>query len=146
MPRLFVVIPVFEEPHTLEPCVRRAIEAPLPPGWRARLLLVDDAAIAALHGRWLGDGSPTDVITFDLGAGAGLCGDIACSTETAVREAARFGWPARYELAYYAIHGLLHLAGYDDRDVAPRRAMRKREREVFAALGLPAPPRRTRRR
>ena len=47
MPTLFVVIPVFEEPHTLEPCVRRAIEAPLPPGWRARLLLVDDASTAA---------------------------------------------------------------------------------------------------
>jgi glycosyltransferase involved in cell wall biosynthesis len=47
VPTLFVVIPVFEEPHTLEPCVRRAIEAPLPPGWRARLLLVDDASTAA---------------------------------------------------------------------------------------------------
>jgi glycosyltransferase involved in cell wall biosynthesis len=47
VPTLFVVIPVFEEPHTLEPCVRRAIEAPLPPGWRARLLLVDDASTVA---------------------------------------------------------------------------------------------------
>ncbi len=44
MPTLFVVIPVFEEPHTLEPCVRRAVAAPLPPGWNARLLLVDDAS------------------------------------------------------------------------------------------------------
>lgn len=47
MPTLFVVIPVFEEPHTLEPCVRRAIDAPLPPQWRARLLLVDDASTSA---------------------------------------------------------------------------------------------------
>jgi dolichol-phosphate mannosyltransferase len=47
MPTLFVVIPVFEEPLTLEPCVRRALEASLPPGWRARLLLVDDASSAA---------------------------------------------------------------------------------------------------
>jgi glycosyltransferase involved in cell wall biosynthesis len=47
MPTLFVVIPVFEEPHTLEPCVRRALAAVLPPGWRARLLLVDDASSAA---------------------------------------------------------------------------------------------------
>jgi glycosyltransferase involved in cell wall biosynthesis len=47
MPTLFVVIPVFEEPHTLEPCVRRAMRAPLPPGWRARLLLIDDASSAA---------------------------------------------------------------------------------------------------
>ena len=44
MPTLFVVIPVFEEPHTLEPCVRRAAAAGLPGGWSARLLLVDDAS------------------------------------------------------------------------------------------------------
>jgi dolichol-phosphate mannosyltransferase len=47
VPTLFVVIPVFEEPHTLEPCVRRAIAAPLPTGWVARLLLVDDASGSA---------------------------------------------------------------------------------------------------
>ena len=47
MPRLFVVIPVFEEPHTIEPCVRRALAAPLPPSWTRRLLLVDDASSRA---------------------------------------------------------------------------------------------------
>ena len=47
MPTLFVVIPVFEEPHTIEPCVRRAAAAPLPQGWGRRLLLVDDASSAA---------------------------------------------------------------------------------------------------
>ncbi|NBX25611.1 MAG: glycosyltransferase family 2 protein [Planctomycetes bacterium] len=47
MPTLFVVIPVFEEPDTLEPCVRRAIAAPLPTGWSRRLLLVDDASSRA---------------------------------------------------------------------------------------------------
>ncbi|MFM7522321.1 MAG: rRNA maturation RNase YbeY [Planctomycetota bacterium] len=109
------------------------------------LVFVDDAGIAALHDRWLGDPTPTDVITFDLGDGDRLCGDIACSTETALREAARYGWSARHELAYYMIHGLLHLTGYDDHAVARRRAMRARERAVFAALDLPAPPRRSRR-
>jgi probable rRNA maturation factor len=112
------------------------------------LLLVDDAGIAALHERWLDDPRPTDVITFDLGGdrGTGLQGDIACSVETAVREADGFGWQPRYELAYYAIHGLLHLSGYDDRRGDDRRAMRAREREVCAAIGLPLPPRRRRRR
>ncbi len=44
MPTLYVVIPVFDEPHTLEPCVRRALLAPLPVGWLAHLLLIDDAS------------------------------------------------------------------------------------------------------
>lgn len=47
MPTLFVVIPVFEEPHTIEPCVRRAAQAALPSGWNRRLLLVDDASSRA---------------------------------------------------------------------------------------------------
>jgi dolichol-phosphate mannosyltransferase len=47
VPTLFVVIPVFEEPHTIEPCVRRAVAAPLPPQWSRRFLLVDDASSRA---------------------------------------------------------------------------------------------------
>lgn len=47
MPTLFVVIPVFEEPHTLEPCVRRAVAATLPMPWTSRILLVDDASTRA---------------------------------------------------------------------------------------------------
>jgi probable rRNA maturation factor len=51
------------------------------------------------------------------------------------------GWTPRQELAYYVIHGVLHLTGYDDREPVDRRAMRARERAVMKACGLPAPPR-----
>jgi len=107
------------------------------------VLLVDDRRIAALHRKWLGLAGPTDVITFDLSAGDadGLHGDIAVSTETARRVAREVGWAARLEVAYYAVHGLLHLAGYDDHAPAERRAMRARERVLLAAAGLPPPPR-----
>lgn len=104
--------------------------------------LLDDAGIAELHGRWLGKPNPTDVITFDLAdAGtSGLEGDIAISVDTARRAARQAGWAARHELAYYAVHGLLHLAGEDDRTAPQRRKMRARERDVMAAAGLPTPP------
>src|SRR5690606_13894744 len=42
MPTLHIVIPVFNEPSTLEPCLRRVLAAPLPPGWRRQIELVDD--------------------------------------------------------------------------------------------------------
>lgn len=107
------------------------------------VVLVDDRRIAALHRTWLGVPGPTDVITFDLSAGEGGCleGDIAVSTETALRVARELGWQPRQEVAYYAIHGLLHLAGYDDLTAADRRSMRARERVLLAAAGLPPPPR-----
>ena len=108
------------------------------------ILLVGDRRIAALHEEWLGVAGPTDVITFDLAdgePGPGLRGDIVVSTETARRAAREHGWPPRYEVAYYVVHGLLHLAGYDDHAPADRRAMRARERVLMAAAGLPRPPR-----
>lgn len=105
--------------------------------------IVGDRAMAALNRRWLAHEGPTDVITFPLSAPGEpmLLGDIAVSGETARRVAREIGWPARHELAYYVVHGLLHLAGYDDRVPADRRAMRARERRVMLAAGLPTPPR-----
>lgn len=108
------------------------------------IAVVDDAGIAALHDRWMGLPDPTDVITFDLSSPESgvLEGDIAVSAETARRVARRLGWLPRHELAYYVVHGLLHLAGEDDLEAGARRRMRIRERKVMASIGLPPPPRR----
>jgi probable rRNA maturation factor len=130
----------------LERVVRRANAAVGGEAAEITVLVVDDRRIAALHDRWMGIPGPTDVLTFDLstGAGAGLAGDIVVSAETARRVARELGWQARHELAYYVVHGLLHLAGEDDGTPGERRRMRRRERAVMAAVGLPAPPRRPR--
>ena len=107
------------------------------------VLVLDDRGIARLHEQWLGITGPTDVITFDMSDDARpgvMHGDIAVSAETARRTARELGWQPRHELAYYVVHGILHLAGYDDHDPADRRAMRARERLLMRAAGLPAPP------
>ncbi|MFM8413843.1 MAG: rRNA maturation RNase YbeY [Planctomycetota bacterium] len=128
----------------LERVVRRAVAAVGAAAAEITVLVVDDRRIAALHDRWMGIPGPTDVLTFDLTGegGAGLAGDIVASAETARRVARELGWQARHELAYYVVHGLLHLAGEDDGTPGERRRMRRRERTVMAAVGLPAPPRR----
>jgi probable rRNA maturation factor len=127
--------------------VRRALAAVGAEAAEITVLAVDDRRIAALHEEWLGIPGPTDVLTFDLaaGAGGGLAGDIVVSGETARRTARELGWQARHELAYYVVHGLLHLAGENDGTPGERRRMRRRERAVMAAAGLPVPPRRPRR-
>jgi probable rRNA maturation factor len=128
----------------LERVVRRALAREGIERAEISILLVGDQRMARLHEQWLGIPGPTDVITFDLAAGGpadGLQGDIAVSTETARRMARELGWAARHEVAYYVVHGLLHLAGYDDLVPDARRAMRARERVMMAAAGLPRPPR-----
>jgi len=123
--------------------VRRALEREGVTRAEITVLLVGDRRMAGLHEQWLGIPGPTDVITFDLSADGprdGLVGDIAVSGETARRVAREVGWQPRHEIAYYVVHGLLHLAGYDDHDPADRRAMRARERALLRAAGLPTPP------
>jgi len=109
------------------------------------VMLVDDRRIARLHDEWFADPAATDVITFPLSAPGDdmLAGDLVVSAEMARRRAREFGWAPRHELAYYVVHGLLHLTGHDDTQPAPRRIMRSRERAVMRAAGLPPPPRRS---
>lgn len=71
------------------------------------VVLVADRRIAALHGEFMGDPSPTDVITFQHG-------EIVVSAETARREATRRGLEIPEEIARYVVHGLLHLGGWSD--------------------------------
>ena len=117
------------------------------------LAIVSDKAIAVLHEKWLGISGPTDVLSFNLSStknalpsGHGkkhkIHGEIIASAETASREAHVYSWNAEYELLYYLIHGLLHLVGYDDQTPSERVSMRREERSIMKAIGLPAPPRR----
>lgn len=99
--------------------------------------VVDNAAIAQLHGRFLDDPTPTDVLSFLLDCGpGGLEGEVIVSAEQASECAARYGWLPADELLLYAVHGTLHLAGYDDSTAEQRRVMRKQERAVLEHFGL----------
>jgi probable rRNA maturation factor len=120
--------------------LRRAVRAALADRQIASLgvVVVDDAIMAGLHERYFNDRRPTDVISFDLRdepASKAIEGEIVVSAQTARRAAKDLGLTQRQEVLRYAIHGALHLAGYDDRTPALRRRMRQREDEVLAALG-----------
>jgi probable rRNA maturation factor len=88
------------------------------------LVLVSDRRIAALHGEFMSDPTPTDVITF-------LHGEIVLSAETARREACRRGLPVPEEVARYAVHGLLHLAGWSDADAGSAAKMRAMQEKIL---------------
>jgi probable rRNA maturation factor len=106
---------------------------------KVSLAFVDDASIAGLNKRFLDHDGPTDVITFPLsGQGARkLEGEVVIGVEVAQREAAERGHDVNTELCLYAIHGVLHLCGYDDRTPSDTAAMRRKEREYLRQLSLP---------
>jgi probable rRNA maturation factor len=71
------------------------------------VIFVSDARIAAIHRQFMSVDGPTDVITFGHG-------EIVISVETAERQAKAFSSSFQHELRLYCVHGLLHLAGFDD--------------------------------
>jgi probable rRNA maturation factor len=103
--------------------------------------LIDDRAMHALNRRHLNHDYPTDVLSFLLADETPdgvrrIEGEIILSSETAAREAGRFGWNPLDELTLYLVHGLLHLCGYHDHSGRDRAAMRRREAEILQIWGL----------
>lgn len=116
------------------------------------IALVDNAEIHRLNRQYLEHDYETDVLSFLFdssqaeepadglrGAGKSIEGEIIVSTEMAMQMAEQLGWTANGELVLYLVHGLLHLAGYDDLTPDERQLMRMREREILKLWNLVPP-------
>lgn len=77
------------------------------------LVLTRDPAVRALNARYRGQDKPTDVLSFPGPGGASGLGDIVVSVDTAERTARRRGRSLQRELDVLALHGFLHVLGYD---------------------------------
>jgi probable rRNA maturation factor len=96
--------------------------------------LVSDARMRALNRTFRGKDYATDVLSFPSDAGDGTLGDIAIATGVARRQAREAGHPLETELKVLALHGLLHLLGFDhERDAGE---MARAERRLLARAGL----------
>lgn len=113
---------------------------------RISVAVVDDLEMARLNERHLQRKESTDVLAFDLsgensasrarGYERPVDGDIVVSIETARREAKQRGHGIDAELSLYAIHGTLHLLGYDDRESDDAAKMHEVEDDILTALGF----------
>jgi probable rRNA maturation factor len=92
--------------------------------------LLDDDEMARVHRNFLQDDRPTDVITF-------AHGELLIGVETACRQAREYGTGIERELALYGIHGMLHLAGFDDRNPDDFEKMAARQEELCAEIFEP---------
>ena len=99
--------------------------------------VVSDATMRRVNCEFHDSDEPTDVLAFALGAGGtdGFDGEVIVSLDTARREAAAHGVEPAAELMLYAVHGVLHLLGYDDHTLADARRMHARAVAILEALG-----------
>ena len=112
------------------------------------VMLTDDTGIRRLNLNWRGIDKPTNVLSFPAlpptGAGGPddaprMLGDIAIAYETTRREADDEQKPFDHHLSHLAVHGFLHLVGYDHETDADAEAMENLERAILAELGIPDP-------
>ena len=121
--------------------LRRAVRAALADVADAEvsLTLLDDDGIAALNQQWLKHDGPTDVISFPLyEPGESVVGDVYVGFDQVVRQARENDAPVREELARVAIHGTLHVLGYDHPDGRARlrsKMWKRQERIVREVMG-----------
>jgi len=137
-----------------EALIQRAIAAAgevVNPGERraeVAVLLTDDAGIRKLNLDWRGIDKPTNVLSFpsaphpvqhNAPLAPRMLGDIAIAYETMRREAAHEGKPFNHHLSHLAVHGFLHLVGYDHENETDAEAMESLETKILVQLGIPDP-------
>ena len=112
------------------------------------VMLTDDPGIRTLNSNWRGIDKPTNVLSFPALQGEGarkpgdaprMLGDIAIAYETTRREADAEGKLFEHHLSHLAIHGFLHLIGYDHENDAGAEEMEALETEILEQLGIPDP-------
>jgi probable rRNA maturation factor len=130
--------------HRLRRAAARALTALGRPGAEVEIRVVDDTEIRRLNGAYRGVRRRTDVLAFplELPEGAGpLLGQIVISVDSARRQARRLGVSLAQELELLVTHGVLHMAGYDDRDPVEAQLMHRRERAILTDSGAAVPER-----
>jgi len=112
------------------------------------VMLTDDAGIRTLNRDFRGIDKPTNVLSFPASRNNGsrgngdapaMLGDIAIAYETARNEADADHKPFDHHLSHLAVHGFLHLIGYDHEKDDDADAMEALEAEILAQIGIPDP-------
>lgn len=107
------------------------------------VLICDGPVIHELNKQYRDVDAPTDVLSFALNEGGDdvpeeetELGDIVINIDRAAEQAKEFGHSRERETAYLAVHGFLHILGYDHYDPEEKKAMRSAEEAILSACGL----------
>lgn len=104
------------------------------------LVIADDAHLHELNRQFLGIDAPTDVLAFpvdeaDPETGERYLGDVVISYPRAEAQARAGGHSLQAEMQLLAVHGVLHLLGYDHGDEAEKTSMWRMQASILQAIG-----------
>ena len=135
--------PQWKEQRGAEAAVRTAINAAADeissPAGEVAVVLTDDAAIRKLNKQWRKIDKPTNVLSFPAAKSGAMLGDIVIAYETLARESRDEGKQFTHHLSHLAVHGFLHLMGYDHQNDSDAEAMEELESAILAHLHIPDP-------
>jgi probable rRNA maturation factor len=132
----------------IRPLVRRAVREAASTrstsGAELAIVLTDDSAIRQLNRLWRGVDAPTNVLSFPAATRQAEdepahLGDIVLAYQTIAREARAEGKPLAHHVAHLAVHGYLHLVGFDHEHDDDAEAMEQAERRILRRLSIPDP-------
>ena len=106
------------------------------------VVLAGDRTLRSLNARYRGKDKPTDVLSFPGPGGEAGLGDVVISLDTAERNARALGRTLPQEVDVLALHGFLHVLGYDHEtdDGTMDRLERRLRRKLLASRGRGARP------
>jgi len=106
------------------------------------VVLVDNDYIQELNFTYRGSDCPTDVLSFNLQDNntaleeEEILGDVIISVEKAQEQAHAYGHTLQREIAFLAIHGILHLLGYDHDTIETEQEMSARKELILKKFKL----------
>jgi probable rRNA maturation factor len=125
--------------------IAKAADVLSTPSFELAIVLTDDSTIRTLNRDWRGVDAPTNVLSFPAGRAGGatpFVGDIVLAYETIAAEAHAERKPFAHHIAHLAVHGFLHLLGYDHVRKKDAEEMEQLERDILRRLRIPDPYRR----
>ena len=98
-----------------------------------QVIFVDDEKLRTMHEQYLNDPDYTDVMTFNLSDDS-IEGEIYISDDRVKENAKLFKVTIENEICRNIIHGLLHLAGYTDKEEPEKTIMKQKEDELLSLV------------
>jgi rRNA maturation RNase YbeY len=95
------------------------------------VIWVSDEALLGMHVQYLDDPTYTDIMTFNLGDEDEIDAELYVSVDRAIDHAEKFSVSVENELSRLLIHGMLHLAGYDDHEEEDYKLMKIKEEKYL---------------